>query len=254
MCSSDLALRQADMEERMFGYYPVTLNEDFKYKEFVNAGYTAGYGLSISADCKDPVGVIKFLDRMAEEDAQILLSWGIEGEHYTYDENGTRTLLPEIAEMKVTNPQFAKITGIDLFTTHFPTYGNMQIDSTGNTFVTESTDQIIAEQTEIEKEVLQAYGATTWKDLYPSSSEFPVKEYGFIFTISSDAISDPEIQAKDNRILEIGYRKLVEAILGTPEQFDATYNSYIEEVNKAGLAEVTAAYQQAIDERLELWR
>lgn len=254
VASAQTALRQAGMEERMFGYYPITLNENYKHKEFIDTGYLAGYGLSISTACKDPVRLIKFIDQMVAEEAQILLNWGIEGEHYEIDEKGKRVFLPEVAEMKKSDPQFTKKTGVGLYINTFPHYGNQAVDSTGNLFQTESVEQLIADQTDIEKEVLAAYGAETWKDLYPTKEEFPVKQYGVMFTLTGDGISDPEIKAKDNRILEIGYKRIVEAILAPPAQFDSIFDAYLKEVEGAGLSEVTATYNKAIQDRLELWK
>jgi putative aldouronate transport system substrate-binding protein len=247
------ALRQAGMEERAFGYYPVTLTEDYKYPEFIDTGYNAGNGLSITKDCKDPERLMQFIDFMASEEGQILANWGIEGEHYTVDASGKRALLPEMLEMKVTDNQFSAKTGIDLYIQKFPHYGNTVIDSTGNPFTKDNLEQIFAEQTEIEKEVLRGYGAEKWADLYPARDEFPVKPYGVLWSMNNSKLDDPEIKAKDNRILEIGYRRIIEAILAPQDQFDAIYDKYIEEIKAAGLDDVTRAYQEALDERLELW-
>jgi putative aldouronate transport system substrate-binding protein len=247
------ALRQAGMEERMYGYYPITLNEDIKHPEFMDTGYNAGNGLSITKDCKDPERLMQFIDFMASEEGQVLANWGIEGEHYTIDESGKRALLPEILEMKVTDNKFGAKTGIDLYIQKFPHYGNTVKDSTGNLYAKDNLDQLFAEQTDIEKEVLAAYGSEKWADLYPSKEEFPVKKYGVLWSMKSSKLEDPEIKAKDNRILEIGYKRVIEAILAPQDEFDAIYDQYIEEIEEAGLDEVTEAYQEALNERLELW-
>lgn len=248
------ALRQAGLEDRMYGIYPVTFSEEYKQPEFMDPGYSAGYGLSISTNCKSPENIIKFIDTMCTEEMQILLNWGIEREHYTTDENGKRTLKPEIEQLKLSDPSFPKKTGIDLYTQMFPNYGNKQLDSKGNPIKRDSVEQIIADQTDIEKEVLVAYGAKTWKDLYPSSDEFPVKKYGVLFTIKSSKLEDPEIKAIDNRVLEIGYKRIVEAILAPPDKFDSVYDTYLKEIEAAGLPQLTEAINEALQERLELWK
>lgn len=248
------ALRQAGLEDRMYGIYPVTFSEEYKQPEFMDPGYSAGYGLSISTNCKSPENIIKFIDTMCTEEMQILLNWGIEGEHYITDENGKRTLKPEIEQLKLSDPSFPKKTGIDLYTQMFPNYGNKQLDSKGNPIKRDSVEQIIADQTDIEKEVLVAYGAKTWKDLYPSSDEFPVKKYGVLFTIKSSKLEDPEIKAIDNRVLEIGYKRIVEAILAPPDKFDSVYDTYLKEIEAAGLPQLTEAINEALQERLELWK
>jgi putative aldouronate transport system substrate-binding protein len=55
-------------------------------KEYYRGPYSiAIQGCSISSSCKDPDGVMRFMDRLCADDIQKLMSWGIEGVDYYLD-------------------------------------------------------------------------------------------------------------------------------------------------------------------------
>jgi putative aldouronate transport system substrate-binding protein len=230
--------------------YPVTLNENIKYHEFQDAGYSGGWGVAITTKCKDSERAMKFLDWMSGEEAQVLIHWGIEGVHYKY-ENNKRVLLPQVAEQMRIDPQFKKKTGISNYTYPFPEYGNTVNDSTGNCYQTNTVEKVINDYTNVEKEVLATYGVKMWKELYPQKNEFPVKPWGYAFLIN---MSDPEMMAIGTKCQEIGKKRIPEAILAKPEKFDEVWDKYMKELDDAGRIKYEDALSKLIQERLEMWK
>ncbi len=55
-------------------------------------------GTFVTKNCKDPETAAKFLQWASTDEAGKLVGWGVEGLHYTEDENGYPVLTPEIAE------------------------------------------------------------------------------------------------------------------------------------------------------------
>lgn len=55
-------------------------------------------GTFVTKNCKNPEAAAKFLAWASTEEAGKLVGWGVEGEHYTEDENGYPVLTPAIAE------------------------------------------------------------------------------------------------------------------------------------------------------------
>lgn len=144
--------------DHAYGHYPVTLNEQFKDHSFQSTGFMAGYGISISKTCKDPVRAIKFLDYLASEEGQVLTYWGVEGMHYVV-ENGVRKIPQEINDQKINDSiNFSKKTGIGFYNNIGPHYGDGVKDSTGNYITTNFPEQIEASYNDVEKEVLTGYG------------------------------------------------------------------------------------------------
>ncbi len=246
------ALRQAGLEDRMHGQYPIVLDEDTECRVNQSPGYTGGWGISITKNCEDPERAIAFLDWMATEEAQVLTHWGIEGEHWEYDGDGKRVFLPEIDDMRRTDPEFSKKTGIGNYTYPFPEWGNGIKDSTDNYVQPDSEiDDVMENYTDVEKEVLAGYGVKTWMDLFPSSEEFPAKPWGATWMYNID---DPDLVEIDNRVRDdIGMRLIPKAILASPDEFDAIWDEYLEEMENAGLPTLTEAMNDLVQEKMELW-
>ena len=175
--SAEESLERAGREERKYTFFPVTLDERYEHKAFMQGGYVPNYGIGITTSCKDPVKAIKFFDWMCTEEAQILRYWGIEGKHWIIDENDKRVWTEEYRTIKETDPDVKKRTGIGLYTYPFPEVGRGTRDSGGHLFQPEtSIDSIIAEYSDFEKEILACYGAKANLDLW--KIDWPVKPWG----------------------------------------------------------------------------
>ncbi|MBO2942414.1 ABC transporter substrate-binding protein [Paenibacillus sp. F411] len=243
-------LREGGKHDMMYGVYPVTLTEDMKYADFQSSGYSAGWGIGISTSAKDPVRAIKFLDWLASEEAQILNNWGIEGEHYTV-ENGKRVISEEEMKKRFSDSEYYKKTGIGVYAYPFPEYGDGALDSTGQTFTVRSPEQIAENYTEVEKEVLAQYDAKLWMDLFPSVDEFPVKEYGAAWQINIPQDSNANVILQ--RIFDLVKKRAPEAIMAKPEEFDAIWDAMLQEIDKAGRAELEETFNELLADRYKLW-
>ncbi|AZK46745.1 ABC transporter substrate-binding protein [Paenibacillus lentus] len=244
------ALKTAGKDEYTYAHFPVTLTEEYVDHSFQSAGVD-GYGISITTACKDPVRAIKFLDWMSSEEGQILRNWGIEGKHYTI-EDGVRVIPQEIQDRKVNDAtNFTKESGISLYLTLGARYGDGVKDSTGNYYTTNFPEQIVAGYTEAEKETLKAYGATTWKDLFPSEEDFPAKEWGALYNMPVPTDGDYQIIFKKTQ--DIIRKRIPEAVLAKRENFDKIYDDFLAELDKAGAEKMEAEYTELVKARVALF-
>lgn len=70
------------------------------------SGWTVTY---ISKDCKNPSKAIQIFTYLLSEYGQYLTVFGVEGETYTFNENGKAVFTPEVQKMRTENPdQFKK--------------------------------------------------------------------------------------------------------------------------------------------------
>ncbi|MEK3881810.1 ABC transporter substrate-binding protein [Paenibacillus sp. PL2-23] len=245
------ALKSAGKDEYTYAHFPVTLTEEYQDKSFQPAGVD-GYGIAITTAAKDPVRLIKFLDWLASEEGQVLRNWGIEGKHYTVDANGQRVIPAEIQDRKVNDASnFAKETGIGQYRTFSAHYGDGVKDSTGNYYTTNFPEQIVAGYTEAEKETLAAYNATTWKDLFPSEAELPAKDWGALYNMPVP--TDGDYQVTFQKTQDIIRKRIPEAVLTKPENFDKVYDDFLAELDKAGAKEMEAEYTELVKARVALF-
>lgn len=244
------ALKAAGKDEYTYAHFPVTLNEDYVDHSFQPAGLD-GSGIAITTACKDPVRLIKFLDWLASDEGQVLMNWGIEGKHYNV-ENGVRVVPQEIQDRKVNDTNnFNKESGISLYPTFTVHYGDGVKDPSGNYYTTNFPEQIVAGYTEAEKETLAAYGATTWKDLFPQESDFEPKEWGALYNMPVP--TDGDYQVIYQKTQDIIRKRIPEAVLAKPDQFDKIFDDFLAELDKAGAKEMEAEYTTLVKKRVSLF-
>ncbi|MFC6331453.1 ABC transporter substrate-binding protein [Paenibacillus septentrionalis] len=245
------ALKAQGKFNETYANFPVTLDETYKEASFMGTGYLASYGIGITIDAKDPVRIIKFLDYLASDEGQILVNWGIEGQHYTVDENGKRVIIPEVLEQKVNdNNTFKKQTGIGNYFMS-ARYGDGVLDSTGNYYTTNFPEQIIAQYTEADKKTLAAYGKTVYKDFWPADDEFEERAYGAGWTINFDTASDANVIFQKSQ--DVMKKYIPQAILADPADFDKIYDEFMAELDKINVAKMNAEYSELIKKRVDMW-
>ena len=244
-------LRASGKPERMYGHYPVTLDETFKAANYQSDGFNAGWGVGITIDCNDPVRAIQFLDYLASEEGQVLIQWGIEGQHYNMV-GGKRVMPDDIQERRANdNNTFRTETGIGQYFMSVR-YGDGVLDSTGNYYTTNYPEQISSTRSNIENEVLRGYGIEFWKDLYPHEDEFPVKPWGAAWNIVVPGNSP--INFTFQKFQDIMRKRIPEAILADPEQFDLIYDTMLREFEQIGISDMEAEFTRLVKKRVELWQ
>ncbi|MDO7907887.1 ABC transporter substrate-binding protein [Paenibacillus sp. JX-17] len=244
------ALKAAGKDEDTYAHFPVQLTKDTKDHSLQAAGLD-GYGIGITTSAKDPVRIIKFLDWMASDEGQVLLNWGIEGKQYKV-ENGKRVIPADVQERKTNDSSnFTKESGIGLYTTFSAHYGDGVKDATGNYYTTNFPEQITNSYTAAEKESLKGYGATTWKDLFPSEKDFPLKRWGAAYNLPAPSGTDYEVTFQKTQ--DIVRKRIPEAILASPDKFDSIYDNMLAELDKAGAVKMEQEFTQLVKDRVELW-
>lgn len=71
-----------------------------------------GVGWSISSQAKDPVTIIKFMDFFFTEEGSDLMNWGIEGETYTVNADGSKVYTDEVMNSEQTPLGYLRSLGI----------------------------------------------------------------------------------------------------------------------------------------------
>jgi putative aldouronate transport system substrate-binding protein len=249
------ALKAEGKLDQGYGHYPVTLSEEYKETSFWPTGFMGGNGIGISVDAKDPVRAIKFLDYLASDEGQVLVNWGIEGKHYNVVD-GKRVIPEDVNNRKYNDTtNFQKETGLGnvgsnyaLLSAH---YGDGVLDPTGNYYTTRFPEQVTVGYNAVEKETLAAYKATTWKDLFPNEDEFKVKPWGAAWNITIPG--DSEIVVLDNKLKDISWKRIPEAILSKPADFDKVWDAYMAELDKADVTKAEDLREELVKQRVKLW-
>lgn len=228
----------------------VTVSDEYKDQSLKDYGFGGGWGIAISESCENKERAFEFLDWMASDEAQVLLNWGIEGEHYTI-EDGKRVVLPEVQEQKNTDPDFGKKTGIGAYVYPFPQRGVGAVDSTGNSYTTTTIESVVANYNDAQKETLAGYGIDNFTEMFPSSEELGISKHGQVwqYTIPSDGDIFIIQQKCDDYIQQA----ITQAILGKPADFDKAWDEIQKTLVSYGVDTLNEEMTALTKERLELW-
>ncbi|MDN8590382.1 ABC transporter substrate-binding protein [Paenibacillus sp. 11B] len=245
------ALKASGKNDQTYGHYSVMLSDQYKDNRYQSTGFMAGWGVGITESAEDPVRAIKFLDFLASEEGQVLNYWGLEGKQYTV-EDGKR-IVPADVQQRIINDNiaFTRESGVGLYTNIGGHYGDGVKDSTGNYYTKNFPEQIIENYTDVEKETLKAYDAATWMDLFPNEKDFPVKPWGAVWNISVP--SDDEINIIANKVKDITWKQIPQAVMAKPEEFDAIWNDYQQKLIDAGVEKMEQGFTKYVQDRVKLW-
>jgi putative aldouronate transport system substrate-binding protein len=242
-------LRREGKEWRTMGIVPVAMEgyeNSNNWKNWGGGDIKRGYG--VSKKCKNPEAFVKFVDYYVSEEGQILVNWGIEGEHYKV-ENGKRVVLPEVAKQKAEDPDFRYKTGIGILTDILPGYGEGVVDSTGNYYVPVGPEDIRKEYSEAEKEVLSHYGKQIWIEMYkmdfPQSKRISVGNNPF-----PQGSEEQVILQKASELIRLYVPR---AVMAKPSDFDKVWDEFMKELNNLGIQKVYEAYEREMHKRYKLW-
>lgn len=227
---------------------PLTMDADTKAPSLMYQGLTTGYGVGISVDCEDPVAAIKFLDYICSDEGQVLVQWGIEGVNYQIDENGHRYRTQEEIDASSSDKDYSKKTGVGFHNYPFPYHGDGVVDSTGSTYTTKSKESVIAEYDEEQKAACEAWGVEMLTDIFPQTDEFEVPGYSAIWAYAKPG----EFDEIANQLDEIAWSSLISCIIGKEDDFDASYDKMLAELESAGMADAEQMLTDIIQERVAL--
>ena len=224
---------------------PVTLREDQVEKALLYQGTTVGWGIGITKSCEDPVRAIKFLDYLCSDEGQILYHWGIEGENYFLDDDGQPYRTDEEVAKAQSDPDYHKNTGIDNYT-GFPIYGAGSYTEDGFPYTPTTKESVIANYNEAEKAGCEAMGIEMLTDMFPQPEEFELLPYSALW-----AYQQPQELAEKQTILdEIAWPGLVKCVTGTEDEFDANWESMVQELTDNGLADAEEAMTEFLATKL----
>ncbi|WP_080145903.1 ABC transporter substrate-binding protein [Marinilactibacillus piezotolerans] len=248
--SAEAALRGEGKDWSLWAPLPVTLGEEYVAQSTRDYGFTGSTGVSISADSEHKEEAFDFLNWMASEEAQILTNWGIEGVNYEIVD-GMRVQTDEDRENAQTNSNYALETGVGHYVHPFPQWGSGKMDSNGQPVTRTAKEDIRKNMVEAEIETLDAYGAELWVDLFPAPEDLGQPAHGRAWELPLPTSS--QVNVVQQRADDYTTQKVTEAILASPDDFDAIWDEMQTELEAMGIEEANEEMTGYIHNRIELW-
>ncbi len=218
-------------EARFYSYKVVPDGVDPSETTYSGRSTLGWDAIGITANCKNPVEVIKFIDYLVSEEGQYLLMWGVEGE--TWDMvDGVHVPKQEVIDGFLTDWDATKLsTGARKWTWFIKNgYGS---DGTPYDITKYQTSDVAQFANESFGES-DRYDTADLTGLEPAGS-------------SPDGLKWQKVQDVYNQT----FPKIVNA--ASEEEAISVYESMVAEMNASGLEDVEAYMTKQYQERMELW-
>ena len=225
---------------------PLAMDADTKCPSLMYQGLTTGYGVGITTSCKDPVAAIKYLDYICSDEGQVLVQWGIEGVNYFLDDEGHRYRTEDEVKYATEDKDYQKKTGVGFHNYPFPCYGNGVEDPTGSTYTTTNKESVMADYDDEQKAACEAWNVELLTDIFPQADEFTTPDYSPIWAYAKPT----EFDEIANQLDEIAWSALISCVIGSEEEFDASYDKMISDLENAGMADAEQMLTEIIQEKV----
>lgn len=237
------SLKTQDKLERTYVGLPLVYDLSTKdyYRDRPSLNLNNGFGITVNA--KDPVKIIKVLDKLIEEDWQKLLTWGVEGEDYQVNEEG-RFIKTQEQRDNASDATWKLANKADAYYGTAPKIEGYFSDGNA-TAASNQPEEYQASLKPFDKEVLDAYGFNSYVDFFSPPPENPI----YYPAWSVDLVEGSPAKIANTKLNELSTKYLPKAILASPAEFEATWKEYVTEIQKLDIK----AYEDRINEVLK-WR
>ena len=230
------ALKDAKMDENTYVALGLVYDPEYVDGQEIEEHYVNGSlpnvrrGFGISVNCECPERIVAMWEEMLSDEWQLLFNWGIEGEDY-YVEDGRLMMTEEQynerkgANWKIHNRALA-------FWESSPKKQGWIMDGeyAGNAWDPANQPEIVLDlMNDYDKDFLGHYGYSKFADFVNPPIE--LAPYGEAWQIDYTPV---DIEHQD--FLDIQDRCLPELIMCDPEEFDAKWDAFVEEITPSATA------------------
>ena len=181
-----------------------------------------GFGISVNCEC--PERIVAMWEEMMSDEWQLLLNWGIEGEDYSI-EDGRLVMTQEQYENTLDNNWIMANKARAFFESSPKKQGwILEGDLAGNCWEVGNQPEIVfGQMNEYDKKFLEAYGYQKFADFVNPPIE--LAPYGEAWQIDYSPV---DVDHQD--FLDIQDKYLPELIMTDPDNFDALWDEFVEEI------------------------
>lgn len=224
------ALDSLELDDDPYSEYmgfPIVFDEDIKGQYLDPSGFMAqpGLGITTGTSEEDQIRIIKFLDYLAEEETQKLVTWGIEGETYEVDDDG-RFYRTEEQIAKTDDTEFRDEFGFSTFEWNWLRKTGEFSD--GNAVEPPTQPEVIElSYDDGDQEFLDAYGIETFTEIFPEPDERPwFPAHDASIETGSDA------QLYEQQLDDLMKLEFPNIVFADPSDFEEKWNIFKEEFSE----------------------
>lgn len=236
------ALEKDDDPYNDYMGFPIVFDEDIKDQYIDPTGFMAqpGLGITTGTSEEDQIKIIKYLDYLAQEDVQKLVTWGIEGETYEVDDDGRYYRTEEQIEL-TDDTEWRDEFGFSTFEWSWLRKTGLFLD--GNA-VEPPTQPEVFELTydDGDHEFLDAYGIDTFTEFFAVPDDRPwFPAHDASIETGSDA------QLYEQQLDDLMKLEFPNIVFADPAEFESKWDVYNEKFSKLPYE----AYEKALTDYVQ---
>ncbi|KAB8131022.1 extracellular solute-binding protein [Gracilibacillus oryzae] len=201
--------------------FPIVFDEEItdQYLDPVGFAASPGLGITTAASEEDQIRIIKFLDHIAKEESQKLITWGKEGETYEIDDDGRYYRTEEQIDT-TSNTEFRDSFGFSYFEWGWPRMNGLYED--GNAVEPPKQPEVASLMYDDgDKEFLEAYEIETFTELFAEPEERP-----WYPAWDTPIETGSPAQLYEQQLDDLMKRKFPEIIFASPSEFESQWNDF----------------------------
>lgn len=239
MYDAENTIKSSGMYERTYAPLPVVFDESITphYRDITLPNLQRGYGFTKKAGQKKAIEILKFLDTILEEENQKRLYWGVEGEDYLIDADGSVTgqkgapyRTEQMRKDQEDNNWILK-NRAQLFTEEAPKWEGTYSDGYPNSLANTAWEYALT-QKPIDIELLAAYNVPSYAALVDAD---PPQNAGWYPMWQCNPSPENDGLEHDAAVAMTGFETLQRKylpmmIMGKPADFDKTWDEYAKQM------------------------
>jgi len=243
-------LKTAGLYNRTYAPLPIVFDETIKphYRDMTIPNLQRGYGFTTKCGEKKAIEILKFMDEMLKEENQKILRWGFEGEDWQKDGQGRPYRTPEQRAQQEDN-NWILHNRAQLWIEESPKMEGSFSDG----YACDMSQMPWEFQANAKPEDIELWNAYDVASYAALMDKNPPQNAGW-YPMWQIAPPDGSAAALANSKLEGIQRKYLPAmIMGKPEEFESTWNTYVSEMKAAGVDTYVSFMQDALDKRVQIF-
>ncbi len=205
-------------------------------------------GFGISTSCKDPEGLLKFLDSIMSEEWQKYLQWGEEGVDYMVDDNGMFYRTQEQRDEQ-DSPEWKAANKINAFYGLLPKIEGEYSDGNGSS-AGYQPDEYFAGLSEYDQKFFTSYGKKAWIDFLNPRRENP--PYYPAWQI--DLVDGSDAAFANQKLTDLAVTYVPQMIMSaTDKDFESLWKKYTDEIKNTNVKAYLDRINEQIEWRIENW-
>jgi len=230
------ALKTAGMDKNTYVALGLVYDPEYVDGKVIEEHYVNGSlpnvrrGFGISVNCKCPERIVAMWEQLLTEKWALLLNWGIEGEDYTV-ENG-RLIMNKEQFANTQDATWRRANKAYSLWDHSPKRQGwiMEGELAGNAWEPgNQPEMVLGLMNDYDKDFLSHYGFSKFADFVNPPIE--LAPYGEAWQIDYTPV---DVEHQD--FLNIQDKRLPELIMCEPDQFDALWDAFVEEITPSATA------------------